>query len=111
MKEQTEDNFIMDERLIQTMMTISKELGNLNGNMNGVLTQLTQHNQRIQALEEARHTEEKTGWKEEIIKMLVKCVMIGATAFGTLVGVKNTNLGAVLNQPQQQTEATSLGNK
>ena len=41
MKEQTEDNFIMDERLIQTMMTISKELGNLNGNMNGVLTQLT----------------------------------------------------------------------
>ena len=29
--------------------------------------------------------------------MLVKCVMIGATAFGTLVGVKNTNLGAVLN--------------
>lgn len=61
-------------------------------------------------MEEARHTGDKTGWKEEIIKMLVKCLMIGATAFGTLVGVKNTNIGTIFT-PTQQTEATSQGNK
>lgn len=87
----------MDERLLQTMMSISKELGVLNGNMAGVLTQLTQHNQRIQALEEIHKDDGgKGGWREDIIKMLVKCVMIGATALATLVGVKNINPNGII---------------
>ena len=33
-----------EEKVIQAMMDISRELGVLNGNMSGVLTQLTNHN-------------------------------------------------------------------
>lgn len=88
----------MDDKVIQAMMDISRELGVLNGNMSGVLTQLTNHNQRIQALEERdRQTQTtKTDWKDEIIKLLVKCLMIGATAVAALTGASGL-VGQVLN--------------
>lgn len=68
------------------MLDISQQLGNLNGNMNGVLTQLTNHNQRIQALEEKEREKPKSDFKDEIIKLLVKCLLIGATTVATLTG-------------------------
>ena len=88
----------MDDKVIQAMMDISRELGVLNGNMSGVLTQLTNHNQRIQALEERdRQTQTtKTDWKDEIIKLLVKCLLIGATAVAALTGASGL-VGQVLN--------------
>ena len=88
----------MDDKVIQAMMDISRELGVLNGNMSGVLTQLTNHNQRIQELEERdRQTQTtKTDWKDEIIKLLVKCLMIGATAVAALTGASGL-VGQVLN--------------
>lgn len=68
------------------MLDISQQLGNLNGNMNGVLTQLTNHNQRIQALEDKEREKPKSDFKDEIIKLLVKCLLIGATTVATLTG-------------------------
>ena len=93
----------MDDKVIQAMMDISRELGVLNGNMSGVLTQLTNHNQRIQALEEKDRQSTKMDWKEDIIKLLVKCLLIGATAVATLTGASGL-VGQVLNinQPVQQ---------
>lgn len=93
----------MDDKVIQAMMDISRELGVLNGNMSGVLTQLTNHNQRIQALEEKDRQVTKTDWKEDIIKLLVKCLLIGATAVAALTGASGL-VGQVLNinQPVQQ---------
>ena len=84
------------------MMDISRELGVLNGNMSGVLTQLTNHNQRIQALEEKDRQRGKVDWKEDIIKLLVKCLLIGCTAVAALTGASGL-VGQVLNinQPQQ----------
>ena len=76
----------MDDKLLQAMLDISQQLGNLNGNMNGVLTQLTNHNQRIQALEEKEREKPKSDFKDEIIKLLVKCLLIGATTVATLTG-------------------------
>ena len=85
-----------EEKVIQAMMDISRELGVLNGNMSGVLTQLTNHNQRIQALEERDRSAPKVDWKDEIIKLLVKCLLIGATAVAALTGASGL-VGQVLN--------------
>ena len=71
------------------MLDISQQLGNLNGNMQGVLTQLTNHNQRIQALEEKEREKPKGDFKDEIIKLLVKCLLIGATSVAALTGASS----------------------
>ena len=71
------------------MLDISQLLGNMNGNMSGVLTQLTNHNQRIQALEEKEREKPKADFKDEIIKLLVKCLLIGATSVAALTGASS----------------------
>lgn len=82
---------------------ISGQIGELNASVQSVLTQLTNHNQRIQALEEKDRQSTKTDWKEDIIKLLVKCLLIGATAVAALTGASGL-VGQVLNinQPVQQ---------
>lgn len=85
------------------MLDISQQLGNLNGNMNGVLTQLTNHNQRIQALEEKEREKPKSDFKDEIIKLLVKCLLIGATTVATLTGAGSL-VSRVLPENGQQAQ-------
>ena len=94
----------MTESLLKSMMDISTQLGTLNGNMSGVLSQLTQHNQRIQALEQRDSQSTKTDWKEDIIKLLVKCMLIGATTVAALTGASGL-VSRVLNINQTQTMA------
>ena len=94
----------MDDKLLQAMLDISQQLGNLNGNMNGVLTQLTNHNQRIQALEEKEREKPKSDFKEEIIKLLVKCLLIGATTVATLTGAGSL-VSRVLPEYGQQAQS------
>ena len=47
---------------------ISGQIGELNASVQSVLTQLTNHNQRIQALEERDRSAPKVDWKDEIEK-------------------------------------------
>lgn len=81
---------------------ISGQIGELNASVQSVLTQLTNHNQRIQALEERERSAPKVDWKEDIIKLLVKCLLIGSTAVAALTGASGL-VGQILNinQPQQ----------
>lgn len=88
------------ESLLKSMMDISTQLGTLNGNMSGVLSQLTNHNQRIQALEERDRTASKVDWKEDIIKLLVKCLLIGTTTVAALTGASGL-VSRVLNINQE----------
>ena len=88
------------------MLDISQQLGNLNGNMTGVLTTLTNHNQRLQALEEDKRTKPKEDFKDEIIKLLVKCLLIGATSVATLTGASSL-VSRVLPDKTQVTQSTS----
>ena len=85
------------------MLDISQQLGNLNGNMTGVLTQLTNHNQRIQALEEKEREKPKSDFKDEIIKLLVKCLLIGATSVAALTGASSL-VSRVLPENGQQAQ-------
>jgi len=85
------------------MLDISQQLGNLNGNMTGVLTQLTNHNQRIQALEEKEREKPKDDFKDEIIKLLVKCLLIGATSVAALTGASSL-VSRVLPEYGQQAQ-------
>lgn len=85
------------------MLDISQQLGNLNGNMTGVLTQLTNHNQRIQALEEKEREKPKSDFKDEIIKLLVKCLLIGATSVAALTGASSL-VSRVLPENVQQAQ-------
>lgn len=83
---------------------ISGQIGELNASVQSVLTQLTNHNQRIQALEQRDSQSTKTDWKEDIIKLLVKCMLIGATTVAALTGASGL-VSRVLNINQTQTMA------
>lgn len=83
---------------------ISGQIGELNASVQSVLTQLTNHNQRIQALEQRDSQSTKTDWKEDIIKLLVKCCLIGATTVAALTGASGL-VSRVLNINQTQTMA------
>lgn len=83
---------------------ISGQIGELNASVQSVLTQLTNHNQRIQALEQRDSQSAKTDWKEDIIKLLVKCMLIGATTVAALTGASGL-VSRVLNINQTQTMA------
>lgn len=97
----------MDEKLLQAMLDISQQLGNLNGNMNGVLTQLTNHNQRIQALEDKEREKPKTDFKDEVIKLLVKCVLIGATCVAALTGASGLASRVLPDSPTPITQTAT----
>lgn len=83
---------------------ISGQIGELNASVQSVLTQLTNHNQRIQALEQRDSQSSKTDWKEDIIKLLVKCMLIGCTTVAALTGASGL-VSRVLNINQTQTMA------
>lgn len=75
--------------------------------MNGVLTQLTNHNQRIQALEDKEREKPKTDFKDEVIKLLVKCVLIGATCVAALTGASGLASRVLPDSPTPITQTAT----
>jgi hypothetical protein len=75
--------------------------------MNGVLTQLTNHNQRIQALEDKEREKPKSDFKDEVIKLLVKCVLIGATCVAALTGASGLASRVLPDSPTPITQTAT----
>lgn len=78
-----------EEKLTDITFQISTSLAGLNENMKSVLDKLTQHEGRITHLEhfhQPEKEEKETNFKDEILKLLCKAMLIGSVAIAFLAG-------------------------
>ncbi len=73
----------MNETETELFITIKEQLGQLNANMSQCLARLTEHELRLRELETRK---EDGDLKSELLRLLAKAVVIGATAVGSLCG-------------------------
>ena len=80
----------MNEDQSRILIQISQQLGEIFGEMKSVLEQLARHEERLTKLEsvkiDASCVQTKESFKDELLKMLVKCLLVAVTAIGGLVG-------------------------
>lgn len=80
----------MNEEQSSILIQISQQLGEIFGEMKSVLGQLARHEERLTKLESVRTdascVQSRDSFKDELLKMLVKCLLIALTAIGSLVG-------------------------
>lgn len=75
-----------EEKLTDITFQISTSLAGLNENMKSVLDKLTQHEGRITHLEHFHQPAKETNFKDEILKLLCKAMLIGSVAIAFLAG-------------------------
>lgn len=80
----------MNEDQSHILIQISQQLGEIFGEMKSVLEQLARHEERLTKLENVKSEEvciqTKDSFKDELLKMLAKCLLVSITAIGSLVG-------------------------
>ena len=81
----------MNEDQSSILIQISQQLGEIFGEMKSVLEQLARHEERLTKLESVKNdavccTQTKESFKDELLKMLAKCLLVAVTAIGSLVG-------------------------
>lgn len=74
-----------DEKITEFFIKLNGELQALNTNMRNVLDKLTNHEQRLTSLEQRKDE----GWKNQLLMLLAKAVVIGAVAIGSLSGASS----------------------
>lgn len=79
----------MNEDQSRILIQISQQLGEIFGEMKSVLGQLARHEERLTKLEsvkiDASCVQTKDSFKDELLKMLAKCLLVAITAIGSLV--------------------------
>lgn len=80
----------MNEDQSRILIQISQQLGEIFGEMKSVLEQLARHEERLTKLENVKNDavciQTKDSFKDELLKMLAKCLLVAITAIGSLVG-------------------------
>ena len=80
----------MNEDQSSILIQISQQLGEIFGEMKSVLEQLARHEERLTKLEnvksEAVCVQAKDSFRDELLQMLAKCLLVSITAIGSLVG-------------------------
>lgn len=72
-----------EDRITDLVIKISTELASLNANMTSVLSQLGRHEQRLTELEKS---EKNTSLKDDVVRLLVKALIISVITVGSLAG-------------------------
>ena len=80
----------MNEDQSRILIQISQQLGEIFGEMKSVLEQLARHEERLTKLENVKSDavciQAKDSFKDELLKMLAKCLLVAVTAIGSLIG-------------------------
>ena len=83
-----------DDQIMDVVIKLSTGIAELNANMRTTLDKLAQHESRITVLErdgrDGRGSSSGSGlngdWKEQLLMLLAKAILIGAVSMGSLVG-------------------------
>ena len=76
-----------DDRLEEIVLKFTAAITELNANMKTTLEKLTNHEARLSILEkETKKADSGSDFKEELLKLLSKAVIIAVTAVASLTG-------------------------
>ena len=76
-----------DDRLEEIVLKFTAAITELNANMKTTLEKLTNHEARLSILEkETKKADSGSDFKEELVKLLSKAVIIAVTAVASLTG-------------------------
>ena len=74
-----------DNKILETLIEIKAELAELNANQKNLQAILVNHENRITNIESAT-TKEKTSFKDDIIRLLIKGIVGSIFVIGSLAG-------------------------
>ena len=74
-----------DNKILETLIEIKAELAELNANQKNLQAILVNHENRITNIESAT-TKEKTSFKDDIIRLLIKGIVGSIFIIGSLAG-------------------------
>ena len=77
-----------DDQIMDVIIKLSTGIAELNANMRTTLDKLAQHESRITVLEgrDGRKGSSNGDWKEQLLMLLAKAILIGVVSMGSLVG-------------------------
>lgn len=78
-----------DDQIMDVIIKLSTGIAELNANMRTTLDKLAQHESRITVLESNGNNGRRSfngDWKEQLLMLLAKAILIGAVSMGSLVG-------------------------
>ena len=81
-----------DDQIMDVIIKLSTGIAELNANMRTTLDKLAQHESRITVLESNGNNGNNGrrsfngDWKEQLLMLLAKAILIGAVSMGSLVG-------------------------
>ena len=74
-----------DDKILETLIKIEAQLAELNANQKNLQAILVNHENRITNIESAT-TKEKTSFKDDIIRLLIKGIVGSIFVIGSLAG-------------------------
>ena len=74
-----------DDKILETLIEIKAQLAELNANQKNLQAILVNHENRITNIESAT-TKEKTSFKDDIIRLLIKGIVGSIFVIGSLAG-------------------------
>lgn len=74
-----------DDKILETLIEIKAQLAELNANQKNLQAILVNHENRITSIESAT-TKEKTSFKDDIIRLLIKGIVGSIFVIGSLAG-------------------------
>ena len=74
-----------DNKILETLIEIKAELAELNANQKNLQAILVNHENRITSIESTT-TKEKTSFKDDIIRLLIKGIVGSIFVIGSLAG-------------------------
>ena len=74
-----------DDKILETLIEIKAQLAELNANQKNLQAILVNHENRITTIESAT-TKEKTSFKDDIIRLLIKGIVGSIFVIGSLAG-------------------------
>ena len=75
----------MDDKLIEFIIAIKTSLASIETKVDGIQTTLQNHESRIHNLESGDQSSDST-FKNDILKLLVKAILVSVCGFATLAG-------------------------
>lgn len=74
------------EKIEEVLFDISKTLSKIETKLSGVCEVLSNHEHRITTLESNKSSSNNNNWKNQLLMLLAKSLIIGLTTICTLVG-------------------------
>lgn len=76
-----------DQQLTELIIQIKTSLASIETKVDGIMTTIQNHEHRLQKIESTKvEKSENSSFKDDVIKLLVKAILVSVCGFATLAG-------------------------